>query len=61
MVVESGIHLLIKKMGNMLNIKSYNAGVNKLNLCLTGEVMIEGSFIGNKKGEDDFIRRSVTE
>lgn len=41
------------------NIKSYNAGVNKLNLCLTGEVMIEGSFIGNKKGEDDFIRRSV--
>lgn len=38
---------------------TYDAGVNKLNLCLTGEVEIQGSFIGDEKGNDDFIRRSV--
>ncbi len=41
------------------NMKSFDAGVNKLNLCLTGEVDIAGAFIGDKKGNDDFIRRSV--
>ncbi|MEC2467746.1 conjugal transfer protein [Bacillus cereus] len=38
---------------------AYGAGVNKLNLCLTGKIEVEGSGIGDKKGNDDFIKRSV--
>jgi predicted nucleic acid-binding Zn-ribbon protein len=39
--------------------KAFDAGVNKLNVCMNGSVEIKGSFIGDKNGNDDFVRRSV--
>jgi hypothetical protein len=36
-----------------------DVGVNSLNVCSKGEVDVEGSFIGDPKGNDDFVFRSV--
>lgn len=34
-------------------------GVNKLNLCVTGEVEVTGTFTGDENGNSDFIFRSI--
>ncbi|CAI6330708.1 ABC transporter C-terminal domain-containing protein [Bacillus subtilis] len=39
---------------------SQNAGVNKLNTCITGDIKVEGSIIGDPNGNDDFIKRTIT-
>lgn len=41
-------------------VRTYNAGVNHLNTCHTGKVMVKGSVIGDPNGNDDFIKRTVT-
>lgn len=41
-------------------VRTYNAGVNHLNTCHTGKVMVKGSIIGDPNGNDDFIKRTVT-
>lgn len=40
-------------------VRSYDAGVNHLNTCHNGKVLIDGSFIGDPNGNDDFVFRSV--
>ncbi|NUH84753.1 hypothetical protein HUN92_13590 [Bacillus firmus] len=37
-----------------------DAGINKLNTCITGTVTVDGSIIGDPDGNDDFVKRSVT-
>jgi hypothetical protein len=39
--------------------RSFNAGVNKLNVCMNGNVKIDGSFIGDPNGNDDFVWRHI--
>lgn len=36
-----------------------DVGVNKLNLCVTGEVEVIGTFTGDENGDDDFVYRSI--
>ncbi|MED3677047.1 hypothetical protein P4444_19030, partial [Bacillus velezensis] len=39
---------------------SQDAGVNKLNTCITGNIKIDGSIIGDPNGNDDYIKRTIT-
>lgn len=41
------------------NVLIPNVGVNKLNLCVTGEIDVLGSFIGDPNGNDDFVFRPI--
>lgn len=41
------------------NILIPEIGVNKLNLCVSGEVEVIGSFIGDPNGNDDFVFRPI--
>lgn len=40
-------------------VRGYDAGVNQMNICLTGEVEVDGTFAGDPDGDDDFIQRPV--
>ncbi|MFS0783371.1 hypothetical protein [Bacillus sp. 1P06AnD] len=40
-------------------VRTYEAGVNKLNTCQDGRVLVDGTIIGDEKGNDDFVKRSV--
>ncbi|MEH6944654.1 hypothetical protein [Bacillus sp. JJ722] len=41
-------------------VRTYGAGVNQLNTCQTGKVMVKGTIIGDENGDDDFVKRSVS-
>lgn len=41
-------------------VRTYDAGVNHLNTCQTGRVLVQGSFIGDPNGNDDFVRRTIS-
>lgn len=41
-------------------VRTYGAGVNQLNTCQTGKVMVKGTIIGDENGDDDFIKRAVS-
>jgi hypothetical protein len=41
-------------------VRSYDAGVNHLNTCHTGRVLVKGSIIGDPQGDDDYVKRSIT-
>lgn len=41
-------------------VRTYDAGVNHLNTCQSGRVLVQGSFIGDPNGNDDFVRRTIS-
>lgn len=41
-------------------VRTYDAGVNHLNTCHTGKVLIDGVITGDPNDNDDYVKRSVT-
>lgn len=47
--------------GNYLfKVRTYDAGVNHLNTCHIGNVIIDGVIIGEENGNDDYVKRAIT-
>lgn len=41
-------------------VRTFDAGVNHLNTCHNGTVLIKGTIIGDPNGDDDYVKRAVT-
>ncbi|WP_197223608.1 hypothetical protein [Lysinibacillus sphaericus] len=41
-------------------VRTFDAGVNHLNTCHNGNVIIDGTTTGDKDGNDDYVKRAVT-
>ncbi|MED3804423.1 hypothetical protein P4562_21220 [Lysinibacillus xylanilyticus] len=41
-------------------VRTFDAGVNHLNTCHNGRVLVEGTVIGDPNGNDDYVKRAVT-
>lgn len=44
----------------LFTVRTYDAGVNHLNTCHTGKVLIDGVIIGEGNGNDDYVKRAIT-
>lgn len=41
-------------------VRTFDAGVNHLNTCHNGKVLVEGTIIGDPNGNDDYVKRAIT-
>ncbi len=41
-------------------VRTYDAGINHLNTCHNGKVLVDGVIIGDANGNDDYVKRAVT-
>lgn len=44
----------------LFKVRTYDAGVNHLNTCHNGNVVIDGVIIGDPNGNDDYVKRAIT-